>query len=136
MLQYTHGMRRVEILNLRKKDINFKEKKIVIVSAKSHKTRIIYIDLKLTSVLFLYCRNLTDNDLLFRIDKNYVSIIFHKTIKKSNLKTITFHDIRHIYASFLLSKLSNKANAILVVQHQLRTFYCCRNIRYLFSRVV
>lgn len=115
-------MRKIEILRLRKHDINFKQRKIVVQSAKSNKLRTINIDLKLTIILFFYCKKLNDNELLFNLKSNYVSVTFHQILKQSNLKKITFHDIRHIYASYLLSKLKNHANAIIIVQQQLRTF--------------
>ncbi len=115
-------MRRIEILRLKKQDIKFKERKIVVHSAKNHKLRIIDIDLKLSIILYFYCRNLKDDEVLFKIKSSYVSIYFHIIMKKSNLRKITFHDTRHVYASFLLSKLKNHANAIIVVQLQLRTF--------------
>lgn len=115
-------MRKVEILRLRKYDINFKQRKIVVQSAKSHRLRIINIDFKLTIILFLYCKNLKDDELLFKLKSNYVSVTFYQILKQSNLRKITFHDIRHIYASYLLSKLKNYANAIIIVQQQLRSF--------------
>lgn len=123
-MRYIHGMRKIEILRLRKCDIKFKERKIIIQSAKNHRTRIVDIDFKLAIILYFYCKNLKDDELLFKLKSNYVSIIFHQIIKKSKLRKITFHDLRHIYASFLLSKLRNHANAILVVQQQLRSFNC------------
>ena len=126
-------MRKVELLNLRKYDIRFRERKIAVHTAKSHKTRIINIDLKITILLYFYCRKLKDNELLFKLSSTYVSCEFHKLMKHSNLKKITLHDIRHIYASFLLSKLQNSANSILFVSKQLRTFFCCWNTTNLFT---
>lgn len=114
-------MRKIEILRLKKYDIDFKQRKIVIQSAKNHKIRIINIDLKLTIILFFYCIKLDDDELLFKIKSSYVSVMFHEIMRKSKLRKITFHDIRHIYASYLLSKLRNHANAIIIVQQQLRS---------------
>lgn len=108
-------MRKVELLRLRKYDINF----ITVQTAKNHKTRIIHIDLKITIILFFYCRNLKDDELLFKFSSVTVSCDFHRIMKQSNIKKITLHDIRHIYASFLLSKLQNSANSILFVSNQL-----------------
>jgi len=115
-------MRKIEILHLKKHDINFKQRKIVVQSAKSNKLRTINIDLKLTIILFFYCKSLKDDELLFKLKSNYVSVTFYQKLKQSNLRKITFHDIRHIYASYLLSNLKNRANAIIIVQQQLRTF--------------
>jgi len=115
-------MRKIEILRLKKKDIKFREKKIVVQSAKNHKTRIIDIDLKLTIILYFYCRKLKNDSFLFDFKSNYVSAKFHKIIESSNLSKVTFHDLRHIYASYLLSNLRNHANAIIIVQRQLRSF--------------
>lgn len=115
-------MRKVEALRLQKQDINFKERTILVRSAKNHKERLIIIDLKLTIILYFYCLHLTDDDLLFNISYVEVSNEFNRIMKNAKIKKITIHDIRHIYASFLLSKLKNSANSILVVQQQLRTF--------------
>lgn len=112
-------MRKVEILRLHKRDIKFRNRKIVVQSAKNHKIRIIDIDFKLAIILFFYCRNLKDDDLLFTIKSNSVSVLFYSIMQKSNLRKITFHDLRHIHTSFLLSKLRNHANAILVVADRL-----------------
>lgn len=114
-------MRKVELLRLRKFDINFRRRKITIQSAKNHLVREIDIDLKITILLFFYCRKLKDSDLLFNFSTTYVSIEFYQVMRKSNLKRITLHDIRHIYASYLLSQLKNSANSIIFVQKQLRT---------------
>lgn len=120
-------MRKVELLQLKKEDIDFKNRTILVQSAKSNKIRYIYIDLKLTIILYLYCRKLKHDELLFKFHSAYVSIYFHKTIVNSKLKQITFHDIRHIYASFLLANLKNNANALFIVQRQLRSCNCNRN---------
>lgn len=112
-------MRKAEILRLRKHDINFKERKIYVQSVKNNKNRIIDIDFKLVIILYFYCRKLNSTDLLFNLKSSYVSIYFHKIMQKSDLQKITFHDMRHIHASFLLSKLRNNANAILIVSKRL-----------------
>lgn len=112
-------MRKVELLRIKKYDINFRNRTIVVRTAKNHKTRIIHIDLKITIVLFFYCRNLQDDELLFKLSSVTVSCDFHRIIERSNIKKITLRDIRHIYASYLLSRLRNSANSILFVSSQL-----------------
>lgn len=114
-------MRKIEILRLKKQDIKFKERRIVVQSAKNHKIRIVDIDFKLAIILYFYCKNLKDDELLFKFKSSYISIVFYQAIKKSNLRKITFHDLRHLHASYLLSKLKNNANAIIIVQLRLRT---------------
>ena len=117
-------MRKIELLNVRKYDIDFRNRKIAVQSAKTHKTRIINIDIKITIMLYLHCRKLNDNDHIFNFSSSYVSYEFHRKMKKANFRRITLCDIRHIYASVLLSKLNNSANSLLFVQRQLRTCYC------------
>ena len=114
-------MRKIEILHIQKQDIKFRERKLVVKSAKNHKIRIIDIDLKLTIILFFYCKNLKYDDYLFHLKSSYVSVSFYNRMRNSNLKKILFHVLRHIYASYLLSNIRNPANAILVVQNQLRS---------------
>lgn len=120
-------MRKIELLRVKKYDIDFKNRKITIQSAKNHKTRIINIDIKIAVMLYFHCRKLNDDDYIFNFSSSYVSYEFHRRMKKANFRKITLHDIRHIYASLLLSKLKNSANSIIFVQHQLRTCYSSRN---------
>lgn len=115
-------MRKIEILRLKKQDINFKERKMIVQSAKTNKIRIIDIDLKLTIILYFYCKKLKNDELLFKLNSNSVSVLFYYRIKNSNIQKVTFHDLRHLHASYLLSKLRNHANAIIVVQLRLRSF--------------
>lgn len=114
-------MRKVELLRVRKFDIDFRHRKLTVQSAKNHQIRVIDIDLKITIMLYFYCRKLKDSDLLFNFKSSCVSVEFYSIMKKSNLKIITLHDIRHIYASFVLARLRNSANSIVFVSKQLRT---------------
>ena len=126
-------MRKTELLKIQKQDIDFFKRTIIVQSAKSHKLRVVHIDLKLTVILFVYCFKLHDEDFLFVLDSRYVSATFYNIIKKSKLQKICFHDLRHIYASYILSKSKNKANTILSVSHQLRSFKRRRNSSNIFS---
>lgn len=126
-------MRKTELLRVQKQDINFFKRTIIVQSAKNHKLRVVHIDLKLAIKLFFYCRKLDDTELLFKLDCNYVSATFCNIMRKSKLQRISFHDLRHIYASYLLSKSKNKANVILSVSRQLRSFKCSRNVTNILS---
>ncbi len=114
-------MRKTEILRIKKEDILFQDRKLIVHSAKNSKDRLIDIDLKLTIILFLYCikNNISERDLLFKVKSNSVSVMFYVTMKKSKLRKITFHDLRHIHASYILSK-SKRANTIKALQKRLR----------------
>ena len=113
--------------------LTLKIKQLLYNGAKNHKTRIVHLDLKITILLYLHCRKLNEGDLLFNFSSVYVSYEFLRIMRKSDIKKITLHDIRHIYASFLLSKLNNSANSLLFVSRQLRSFFINHNTYYIFT---
>lgn len=132
-MTYIHGLRKCELLTLKKEDFIFKRMfgfyfpiKLVINSPKTHKVRSIDLDFKISFLFMLYLKNLEKDELLFKFNDFYISNNFGKIFKSSKnkrkIKQIRFADIRHIHASYLLSNCKNKANCMKMVQERLRAF--------------
>jgi len=97
------GMRKGEILQLKWKYINFEEQYIEVgvdeMATKSEKRRIVPIDDYIVDVL----RNWkSDSEYIFCKDgKPYKDIkkSYNKALKKAGIEDVTFHDLRHTFAS-------------------------------------
>jgi len=113
------GMRRGELLALQWKDINFENKKITvnkslykgtIQTPKTQKSiRKINMPEILADTLFKLKKD--DNSIVFpnangnyKDGKNMVNREFHPCLEKAGLRKIRFHDLRHTFASFLISQ--------------------------------
>ena len=114
-LFYSTGVRVSELSNLKIKDINFNDKKILILG-KGNKERIVLYGDRCSNLLNLYLNKsrplLTDNDnpYLFvgkkkdRLNENGIRIILKKILKSSGLEiNLTPHVIRHTFATDLLN---------------------------------
>lgn len=114
-LFYSTGIRVSELSNLKIKDINFNDKKILIFG-KGNKERIVLYGDRCKNLLNLYLNKsrpqLTDNDspYLFvgkkkdRLNENGIRIILKKILKLSGLEiNLTPHVIRHTFATDLLN---------------------------------
>lgn len=102
------GIRRNEIVNIKMKNINFKNKSIYLDYTKSGKPRYCYFGDKLESVLQLLIeKNNSSNPYLFQhgenhIDKLTVSSMLMKLKKDLNIDILSAHKFRHLYATSLL----------------------------------
>lgn len=113
------GMRIGELLALTKEDIDFENKTIrinktylrlknkdIITPPKTPKSnRIIDIDDNLLLLIKEYINklyDLKDNDRLFPVTKFFFNYRLKTGIKKTNLKEIRIHDLRHSHASLLI----------------------------------
>ena len=99
------GMRRGEILNLKKEDVNLRQNIIVIKNSKSGKLREIPICSALRKII-VECLNSSKNEYVFCSKlglpyKNF-STGFKRIIKNSGIKDFSFHDLRHTAASYLV----------------------------------
>lgn len=115
-LFYSTGIRVSELSNLEIKDINFSDKKILILG-KGNKERIVLYGDKCTKLLNLYLNksrpNLiknNDNPYLFvglkkdRLNENAIRIILNKILKESGIDVkLSPHVIRHTFATDLLN---------------------------------
>lgn len=135
------GMRKGELLALTKKDFRYKkilflnlpvsivvknnrvydleEKETINKLPKNNRARIVTLDLKCSWFLYKLFKK-TKNNNLFNLNTNVVTTKFCAARKLNpKLKNIRLHDLRHIHACYLLSKLKNNANCIKIVQERL-----------------
>ena len=106
-LALSTGMRRGEIMNLRLKNIDITNKKIILETTKNGEPRNIpLIGNALNEVLALVKeRNAKQSDLLFPSpmtpDKPYdIQTAWNFVLKRANIENFTFHDLRHSTASY------------------------------------
>ena len=102
------GLRRSEILNLKRQDVNFTERFVTVRETKSKKNRHIPMNQQTFDVLNTLFRR-TPGDCVFPGDKpgshlsgSYVSNCFGRIVKKAEVKDFHFHDLRHTFASWLV----------------------------------
>jgi len=95
------GLRRGEILSLRWKDIDFKERKILVETTKNNERKAPPIDDTLYSVLKSLPVHL-GTDLVFPgITGIQLTMAFRRACKRAGIKDFRFHDLRHSFASYL-----------------------------------
>jgi integrase len=112
------GMRRGELLGLRKKDVDFRRNFIYLEKTKSGTHRQIPMTPEVREVMTRLAFGHTDDDLLFRnrAGEPYVDLrtAFKTALSRAEIKEFHFHDLRHTYASdmvmsgvsiFVVSKL-------------------------------
>ena len=104
------GMRRGEILNLKWRDIDIKERNITIWDTKNKEKRVVPMN-SMVWETFLNINKSPDSDFVFtrhngqsRLTDDYISHLFQKIVKKIGFKNFRFHDLRHTFASWLVMK--------------------------------
>ena len=105
------GMRVSELVNLRWEDVDFKRRNIKIESkkdwhTKSYRPRMIPVREKLLEIMKSLAKK---GDYVFTNDDggkftNNLDRLWYKTIKKTPLKIVNLHTLRHTYASHLVMK--------------------------------
>lgn len=94
------GMRRGEILNVRKRDILWQEPALVIPETKTGHARTIVLTNTAALILSVLCEEAESKDaLLFSINKDQLRRAFHRARVKAGLLDLHFHDLRHERAS-------------------------------------
>ena len=110
-------MRRGELLNAKIVDLNLDQKYIFVPASKSTEPRIIPLN-KTMLELIPELKRRSKCDYLFTtrigqkyIDPNSITLIFRRLCKKTGLKDLTFHSLRHTAATRMLEgKTDNKGN--------------------------
>ena len=107
-LLYGCGLRVSEIVNLKKREVNFNEEIIHIRLAKGKKDRFVKIPLSIKDELGSYCE-LNNEDILFpsnrggKLTKDTIQKIVQNSTKKANIKKRVYpHLLRHSFATHLL----------------------------------
>jgi len=98
-------MRKAEILNLRWKNADLEHRMIILKETKNNEVRILPINETLYGVLkALPSRN--NNEWIFPGKHGKpigsVKIAFKTALRKSEIKNLRFHDLRHTFASYLV----------------------------------
>jgi len=113
ILDLNTGMRRGEIFNLRRADIDLKQKILTVrgTGAKSGHTRFIPLNHEAFSLLsnWLEERDGTDEDYVFASPKSggrltNIKSAWLELMKLADIKKFRFHDLRHTFASNLVMK--------------------------------
>jgi site-specific recombinase XerD len=109
-LLYGCGLRVSEIVNLRKKDINFKEGLIKVKLSKGKKDRFVKIPYSIVDELKNYCA-LEKSEILFysnkggNLTKDTIQKIVLSSAKKAGIKKRVYpHLLRHSFATHLLEQ--------------------------------
>ena len=99
------GMRKGEILGLKWKDINFRQRVIVLLDTKNNERREVPINKLLFEVLLPLRKN-PDSPYVFskKNGKPYSNVrtSFETTKEKAGIEDFRFHDLRHTFASHLV----------------------------------
>lgn len=108
---YSAGLRRSELINLRKKDVDFDKGLIFIKQGKGKKDRISMLSESLQLVLKKYLEYYKPNYWLFegvnrhRYSATSISHLIKKSAKRANIdKNVTPHTLRHSFATHLLEQ--------------------------------
>lgn len=106
LLIYSSGLRKGELLNLLKKDINIKRRSIHIKGGKGKKDRYVLLAETVVPYLTAYLKQYRPNRWLFegQYDGKYSATSLHKIFKKAVEKSkanpySTLHTLRHSYAT-------------------------------------
>lgn len=95
------GMRRGEIVNLEWKDIDLKERRIILDKTKNNERRMIPMNDTLYQVLKSLPVHLHSERVFPEINGNMVTVAFERACKRAGIKDFRFHDLRHTFASYL-----------------------------------
>ena len=95
------GFRMGETLSLRWKDIDLKERRILIETTKNNERRVVPISDTLCGVLKSLPVHL-GTDLVFpEVTGLQLTVAFRRACKRAGIKDFRFHDLRHSFASYL-----------------------------------
>ena len=98
------AMRRAEIVSIRLKDINFKERRITLHDTKNGETRRVPLTKEAFSTLNAYIKTNNITDKLFDISEDYMTHQFIEICKRAKINNLKFHDLRHEATSRLFER--------------------------------
>ena len=99
------GMRKSEVFNLKWADVNLKRGEITVRQTKNNEYRVIPMNQRVKDTLKKYPRHISGLVLTNEDGKAYQRMDngFHKGLEKAGLPRIRIHDLRHSFASNLVS---------------------------------
>lgn len=89
------AMRRAEIVGIRLKDINFKERIVTLHNTKNGETRRVPLSREALSTLNAHIKAHAVTDKVFDITENHVTHLFIGICKRAKINNLKFHDLRH-----------------------------------------
>ena len=108
-MMYSAGLRVSELINLKAKDLNFKEKYGYVRGGKGNKDRIFIISEKIERALMSICLGKNKDDYVFITNRNdkYNVASLQQIIKKAARnaridKRVSCHTLRHSFATHLI----------------------------------
>jgi integrase len=100
-------MRKSEILNLKKREVDLENRKITVIKTKNNESRVIPMNQNLYEELMALSRN-PNGDYIFS-DSNGrpfgdIKKGFSAALKRAGIEDFRFHDLRHTFGSYLVMK--------------------------------
>ena len=94
---WSTGLRGSELTSLKKKDLEFNEKRIIVRDGKGGKDRVVPIPQEIKNLLKMWTNNHNKNDHVFNISNRTLRNIVYKYAEKCNLESKP-HKWRHSFA--------------------------------------
>jgi site-specific recombinase XerD len=108
MITYSSGLRVSEVVALRKRDIDFSRRTILVRKSKGRKDRYTLLSERAADFIQKYCRIFDIDNWLFPGQEGHISIrtaqyIFDKALRNARIeKDVSIHGLRHTFATHLL----------------------------------
>ncbi|MDR2048511.1 MAG: tyrosine-type recombinase/integrase [Treponema sp.] len=108
MITYSSGLRVSEVVSLRKNDIDFSRRTILVRRSKGRKDRYTLLSERAAGLIREYCRVFGIDEWLFPSYNGHISIraaqhIFDKALRNAHIeKDVSIHSLRHTFATHLL----------------------------------
>lgn len=97
------GTRRSELINLTWRDVDFKQRRIILEKTKNGDRRIVYMNDTVYGILKLLPVSIEGKGKVFAdITPNMVTMAFRRAADRAGLEDVRFHDLRHTFASHLV----------------------------------
>lgn len=102
-LAVSTGMRRSEILGLRRLDVDVANGRVLLPQTKNGEGRIVYLNnLAMAALKLVFPQNGNPTDLLFRgISPERISVASSRACRKVHIEDFRFHDLLHTAASWM-----------------------------------
>ena len=136
VLALSTGMRKGEILDLKKGNVDWSNKRILIETSKNGESRFVPLIGHAEELIVTKVKGHDPNSYLFTSKKHpsekaYIRKHWEAALKKANLNNFRFHDLRHTAASYLAMSGANAMEIALFLGH--KTLHCTKRYTH-FSK--